>query len=187
MRTVVSIAELVSCRIGQVPATDGTPLPSDKRHARRRSRQPISSPCPARLDAILDAMATTSIADVLHELADVVEMPADIERTTTLRAVLSRAEELGAQIEERDGSVLIKFPHHGSAIALFVAVTSADVDHTPRSLLAALESRPAARGPSPPNGGLGALPAEALAMAINDGTLRREIDEAVGRDPELAV
>jgi hypothetical protein len=31
------------------------------------------------------------------------------------------------------------------------------------------------------------LPAEVLATAINDGTLRREIDEAVGWDPELAV
>ncbi len=92
------------------------------------------------------------------------------DRGSLLRIVLSWAHATGALVEEREQSIVVRLMGEDMAFT----VSFASDDHQAKG--ASAESANAAKAA-----------AADLAAAINSGRLTREIDAAVGWDPELAV
>lgn len=136
------------------------------------------------------------MAEVLHELAEVIELPAR-RRMATLRKVLSRAEVRGARIEERGSCIVVQFDDTGTVLAFSVDTMTEDLDEVARSLATAVSSRSPAPSTAetmsvhnsihPAARSHGDLSPEDVARAVNEGVLTEELNEAVAWDPELAV
>lgn len=80
-----------------------------------------------------------------------------------LRTVVKWAETIGALVEESERSIVIRLPQDDREFALSLNIASV------------LDGEPASDF------------ATEFAAAVNTGALTREIDAAVGWDPELAV
>lgn len=107
--------------------------------------------------------------ELAQEITEIAELPPTKRRLSLLREALSRAETLGARIDEHERSIVVSFFYiHGSVAVSIDVAKVRDVDVAPTLNDHGVSS-------------------EDVARLVNDGVLTREIDEAIAWDPELAV
>ncbi len=129
-------------------------------------------------------MPERSLTDALHGLADALRGRRDL---ASLRAtVLSWADTSGGRVEEEADAVVIHFLQEG--VVFTVSLSAAGDQLTPAV------SSPIGSTPDQSRPGARVLErtsvrssASDVAAAVNGGLLTKEIDAAVGWDPELAV
>ncbi len=128
----------------------------------------------------------SAMADALHVLAAAVTTPADA--VPTLRGVLSRLVFLGATIETGERRVIVRFAEgHRQVQVVFSVESESDEPHQLATSLLAILSAPGVESGAGQETTTSPMSLEDLTDALNDGSLTREIDEAVMWDPELAV
>ena len=127
-------------------------------------------------------MVSSDIDRIVHGLAEAIEAPAD-QATPLLRKVLVLAKARGAYYTWIGDRITIGFPD--SVIVLSLSV--ADDPQSARELFTALQLGSQTAEPSVDQGPASTISMAEVARVVNGGILRREIDEAVDWDPELAV
>lgn len=127
-------------------------------------------------------MVSSDIDRIVHGLAEAIDAPAD-QATPLLRKVLELAKARGAYYTWIGDRITIGFPD--SVIVLSLSV--ADNPQSARELFTALQLGSQTAEPSVDQEPASTISLAEVARVVNGGILRREIDEAVDWDPELAV
>ena len=127
---------------------------------------------PPTYAAILEEVSERSLADALDVLFRAVQGMSGGDLQEAHRAIESWAWSCGAHVDHNGRSITIRFRQSDAQVMMLLSSTALS-DHQ-------AGSEPGTTVPDQEA-------AAALAAALNDGALRREIDEAVGPEPDLAV